>query len=500
MKDSEKIQRMEAQASDAFRKLWVRETPWLSREHTPVIYFGYGGSEVISLAVATHQHIEATKQRATIVLIDKDSYSHSTLEKDEKWYFLQPVRLRDEDVDFYVHESDATRNSDTPEIKFHGNAPGFKYYSEEKRLSAIILRQAGILTPRELCLRHSRFLKYKEREKNLNLTGKSFDETQHYLELFEQWLKLEQARIDYTKIEAFFQAIGTDKRIVLKPNRWSQWKGIKMFDYKTFVHQKNEVLDYLMTVDVFDSLLIQEKVDSYHLEENGVRKDWNARVLVTYNYETQEFVSAGIVIRIDNDGWPVNRSLSADFISLETVAQMAWWDEATYLKVKHDFETTAIKSVKAIKERSWKKLNSPEAVNKINAQVLAGVDIIADQNLQMNVLEVNDVNSGCMYELMELYGTKALYVISECILTKAILWGSISSLLSTITEKIPAKYLMKALKDGTLEVTESEDGGVDGIIITMYNAPTWDSLWWSQWTLDVEWVDEPRTQDDTGHQ
>lgn len=75
-----------------------------------------------------------------------------------------------------------------------------------------------------------------------------------------------------------------------------------MFDYHTFIHQKNEIIDYLLTADVFDSLLIQEKVDSYHLEENGVRKDWNARVLVTYDYEIQDYVSAGIVIRIDNDG------------------------------------------------------------------------------------------------------------------------------------------------------------------------------------------------------
>lgn len=90
----------------------------------------------------------------------------------------------------------------------------------------------------------------------------------------------------------------------------------------------------------------------------------------------------------------------------------------------------------------------------------------------MNVLEVNDVNSGCMYELMELYGTKALYVISECIITKAILSLGVSYLLKTVAKEIPMKYLVRALKDGRVEVTEGENGEFDGVIITVFNSPT----------------------------
>ncbi len=66
-------------------------------------------------------------------------------------------------------------------------------------------------------------------------------------------------------------------------------------------------------------VLIQDKIESYPLSIDGDKKDWNMRVLVTYDLETKRYISAGIVCRVDILDKPVNISISASFHSFDYI-------------------------------------------------------------------------------------------------------------------------------------------------------------------------------------
>lgn len=139
-------------------------------------------------------------------------------------------------------------------------------------------------------------------------------------------------------------------------------------------------------------MLVQEKIESFPIVIDEARKDWNLRVLVTFNPETETHAPVGMIGRIDDDGRAVNISKSAEYIAFGEIARLAQWSEEQTEQVKRDVFDIAVRSVNAIMQRVSGNKND---LNRLaNHQTIAGVDIIVTPNLEPVVIEVNSANSG----------------------------------------------------------------------------------------------------------
>lgn len=203
-------------------------------------------------------------------------------------------------------------------------------------------------------------------------------------------------------------------RIVLKPAVWSGWKWIKILDSKTIGDDfyENNIKDS-------ETLIIQEKIESYPININWVRKDWNLRVLVTYDFIKKKYITSWIIWRIDKDWWPVNISLTADYIKFEEISKLAWWTKKEFKEINKKVKETAEKWVTAIANRSIRK---PDEYDKFcHNQDLAWVDIIVNRKMIPYIIEMNPANSCWPYQVMKNNWIEAIYPIANAILAKATL-------------------------------------------------------------------------------
>lgn len=378
------MNRYQEQLEDSARTLGINLINYaVITEDDPIIYMWMATSESSALAKAIINCSEEYKQNVNVIMTDRISGWSCKFD----WTDCLPTSVPD--------------NYDFSLVEFNGkysvswNSHWFKKLSENKFKTSIVLGMNWIRTPEEINIKPSSM--------NWYVWSKTDDETN------EKNIK-EINKKNNLKINEFFYKIWHNKRIVIKPSGWKCWWWIHILSIEDCMN--NPKVDI---VDPDDIILIQEKIDSYPISINWVKKDWNVRVLVTYDTSQSKHVVAWIIWRIDNDWAPVNRSISADYISLEGIAKLSWMSNEQYKLVKNSIEETAIKSVEVLVERSTKRENVPEFVNYQN---LAGVDIIIDEFLEPVVLEVNDSNSGCMFELMKLEWVDALNPIAESIINK----------------------------------------------------------------------------------
>lgn len=294
-------------------------------------------------------------------------------------------------------------------VHTHGNAKWFKKYSENKYLSHFILSKNNINQPRQIMFKgpNNMFYNKKRTEKRLQ------------------------------ELKTFLDILPTDSEVVIKPVDWKCWENVffcskkEILELEDFINTnpefvysvdpnstENDVRNELIRCGVvFGDVLFQERIQSYPIEVDKIKKDWNLRVLTTYDPEQKEYIVSWITWRIDNDWWPVNRSISADNISLEAIWKLAWWNWQTLDKVKKDVEKLAIHAT-TVMAYIWSRKGEVEDSIYKNFQNLAGIDIIVDKDLAPYIIEVNDSNSGCLYELMKLKWIEALTPIVKSVAAK----------------------------------------------------------------------------------
>lgn len=281
----------------------------------------------------------------------------------------------------------------------HGNSEGFKKYSESKYFSHFILWKNGVPQPKQIMFREITKASYCQRSVDAR----------------------------YERLLRFLDNLWPDTEVVLKPISGSWGKDVffytteeirKLREYICF--DPEYVFEWDIPVDkpwneflrfaiVFWDYVIQERIPSYPIEVWWEKKDWNLRVLTTYCPDKKEYIVAGIAGRIDQDGWPVNRSITADNISLDEIAKLAGWDEDQFRTIVTRTKELAVK-VTSIFSSIWNRKDEQGVTPDF--QCLAGIDIIIWKDWKPSVIEVNDSNSGCVYELLLLEGIESILPIA----------------------------------------------------------------------------------------
>jgi len=292
----------------------------------------------------------------------------------------------------------------------HGNSEWFKKYSENKYLSHFILDKNNISQPKQIMFRETKKMKYCE----------------------------ERTKRRFKELKSFLHSLPTDTEIVIKPVDGMWWNEVffctieEILKLENFIYKdpECEVTEDLNPEDdniknefircgvIFGNTLFEERIKSYPIEIDWVKKDWNLRVLTTYNTDTNSYMVSWMPWRIDNDWWAINRSISADNISLEEIWRLAWWNTTTLQKARKKVEALAIETT-TVMANIWKRKNeNPQISSTKDFQNLAWVDIIIDEQLEPYVIEVNDSNSGCIYESMLLDGIESIIPIAKSIKAK----------------------------------------------------------------------------------
>lgn len=322
--------------------------------------------ESLTLAKAIILALESTSYNVNIVLVDIRNLWRYAFD----WQKFHICRYPDR---FHYVQFRKIWNAVTSWDSFW-----FQEYVEDKFLTWIILRMNGIKVPWELVFkwRHNKAWIHKE--------------------------SLKQAD----------RLFWSNQFIVLKPSVWECWNGVQMLsrdDIKTDFYDKH--------IRWKDTILLQEKIDSYPIVIDGIRKDWNLRVLVTFDFETKKYIVVWMIWRIGDDWKPINISKSAEYISFEEISKLAGWTEKQCKQIEQDIIDITIKSVTVIVDRVSDNETNFDLL--ANHQTLAWVDIIVNKSLEPIVIEVNSANSGWLYKLMKYKWIEAITPIAHSIILKS---------------------------------------------------------------------------------
>ncbi len=429
--------------NDALKSLWlVSQMPEFDMDTTPTIHFPTLSGEDLSIAKAGYDVVKAENSDFQVVL-------------EQLWlfYLLTPsgltlIRARGKPIFSFKDSEDIIGT----------NIRGFAKYSSNKLLAWKILRWSWVPVPREMHLKHSRYYSVP----NLVLWGKSPQEFRSASQAIHE--------STFARVMQFLESNWIEK-FVTKPHDGKQWDGV-------IINQREEFAKNWANKGMFEEsdisgiLLIQDKIEPYRLINQltpdvemrllcwyrllpSQYSDWNMRVLVTYdtsNLSSWNYISSGIVCRIDQVDKPVNISLSASYDSFDNVMRKCWLTEEKEV-LRKKIEATAIRATEAIVTYCDNKTKRPKDVPDF--QVLVWVDIILDRDKNPIVIEVNDMNSGCNYELMKLEGVEALYPIARAILGKASLNRLIERLKSQLLATYWPEWLAKVLSwQAKLDVKE----------------------------------------------
>lgn len=293
----------------------------------------------------------------------------------------------DQNIDFSVDPSAVTPSIRGLEIDWFGK------YSENKFITSQLLTRLGLPCPQQMLIRGSQFYQLSDNENSEELYRKIHTKIRE-------------------RIQKEFQNGHIENSMVMKPTKGYQGRGISFFNFD----QIEELVDSML---VDNSVVVEERINSYPIEINNRKKDWNLRTFVTYNFEKEEYTCFAIVPRIDNDNGPVNLSISAKAITIDEILSYIDVSDEEKLKLLRsvmDISEKATRAIVDIAERYQHRSGNHQHQGK---QLLAGVDIIIDKNLDPYIMEVNWSNSGGLESLSRIAGVDPIIPLCQSIVTQA---------------------------------------------------------------------------------
>ncbi|EKE30294.1 MAG: hypothetical protein ACD_2C00013G0002 [uncultured bacterium (gcode 4)] len=364
------MDRNQIEFSDAHQTLWINpviNTETGSSYGEVNIFLWWMHQESLTMAKAIHLCKQAYQEKINIILGNIDN----------RWMYIFDW------TDFHTCIAPGMYNyslfRDQVKALCNWDAIWFEKYWENKFLAWTVLRANDINMPPEIAFKVKHNLSWSNESK----IGKIFSL------MSERWW------------------------LVLKPSEEKCWNGVHVLKcddlrsdfYEHYIKWKK-------------TQLIQRKIDSFPIFIDSIRKDWNLRVLITYEPKKGKYKSAWMIWRIDDDWVPVNISIAAEYISFEEISRLAGWSDEQTAKIRADIDDIAIKSVTALMQRTRR--NKDVLDELINHQDLAWVDIIINEQLEPVVIEVNPASSGWCYQLMKFEWIETIFPIAEAILFKTV--------------------------------------------------------------------------------
>ncbi len=286
-------------------------------------------------------------------------------------YYVKPIGGRYLDCPFIIR--DEVRN-----------------YLFLKHLTSGVLLEAGLLVPREETLVASIIekdnLKPINRDKNANIENRSLKANSvRYVDI---------ARLgEYALLDGFLEKVGSAEGVI-KPNNAGCGEGVFMLNHDNLEAGKDH-LNVLLSQK--RDVLLQERIMPPLVERQGKFLDWNLRVFVSRD-ENGGAVAGDMIVRIGEQGGPINLNTGAKIGLLEEIACQLNWTRETYKEVRRLALRTSEEAYTAICQAI--RIDSSGVMDNIIPDIL-GVDLIIcyREGIWMAYIIEMDINPGGAWHL-----------------------------------------------------------------------------------------------------
>lgn len=213
---------------------------------------------------------------------------------------------------------------------------------------------------------------------------------------FIRWQFLDEAEIRAV-LDRFIKREGIKGEIIIKPTTGSCGRDVVFVKAEDIDKAVDAIYNLMLKGE---DVVVEERIYSPVFLENGVAQDWNLRIFVSRD-SNDNFVVSDMVVRYDDEGvGAVNISRTAKVSTLEDIYDKLGLGEndISLEELRKRIGKLAAKTALVIEEVSKLEVAGSK-LGSIHADFM-GIDIIVKrEGLVPFVIEVNDIQSGGMWDL-----------------------------------------------------------------------------------------------------
>lgn len=357
------------------------EVSFTQEKNKPLIVFSGINEDILVLATATAKQSPHTD---VILLFDEetlaDKVSDNCLDvrdgahfRDGKWEWVEITETLSPSY-MYAGAERKPKLVDVPVASI----PSMDEYTENKEVTNAIMQSNGICVPK--------FISLKSPQNNSSTLLKKLEEKGVHSSY--------SPTTEFAVKNLIEEKLQTCRRIAIKPTDGQCGESVEFFD----ITNSEKAAKYAFTLlQEGRNVIIEEFIQSAKLVIDGKPMDWNVRVFITKD-EDGDYFATDMIGRYDDQGKPVNLSLTAKAITKEELLKhlnLSGVDASLFLS---SIYSVGVKSVKALVST----ITDYEKIDESLSQDMMGIDIIVtivDGKLIPVFLEANDHLSGGMWDL-----------------------------------------------------------------------------------------------------
>lgn len=268
-------------------------------------------------------------------------------------------------------------------------------YLFRKNITSSILRNTGLLTPREICLtlmqiRADGVSEHINKDTNPRIEARTQAAPNN---VYIDYHQLVSGHIRAKLLSDFLASHACDEG-VLKPNNGGHGDDVHFFN-----REDNEKKEPILQALLFSAqdVLLQERITPPLLVEGPRRLDWNLRVFISRD-KTGRAVAREMFVRMQEQGGPVNIAKGAKVCLLEEIAHPLGWNKATLREVRDRALQSSARAYEAICGAIAQ--DSPHGQATHSPDILGADLIIRREKEQWRVYIIEmDINPGGTWDL-----------------------------------------------------------------------------------------------------